>query len=233
MGLLPLPQILRGVYRVSLGAGEPVSERVSGNRQKLTGFPTVFFPRITTPTPPSSETLALVVSLGAALSVFCKSPSCSHPVEFRHVGRMSDQFRGAPVSKVLVTLCAGLTIVAAASKIQPLLIISSRDAILARTELWRLFTSLVPSESLAEGLLSWFLLYRFRMFERHMGTAKFLSFVLAAFVWGSMMNAAIVALPFMGSGVASGPYVLVFALFVYFYRAYARGVWSAEAHGRS
>lgn len=133
---------------------------------------------------------------------------------------MSDQpiFRGSPASKVVCFACVALTLIAASNKIQHALIIDSRDVILVRGELWRLLSSLLPSESLAEGLLSWFLLYRFRIFERFMGSAKFTAFVFVALTWAVLSNALLVTLPFMTTGVASGPYCLVFALFVYFQR---------------
>ena len=128
-------------------------------------------------------------------------------------------YRGTPASKVLLASCVGLTVLAASNRVQHALFLGDRAALFERGEAWRLFTSLLPSESLAEGLVSWFLLYRFRVFERQMGTAKFVAFSLLAFAWAVATNAALVAVPFWRSGVAAGPYALIGALFVYYYRA--------------
>ena len=133
---------------------------------------------------------------------------------------MASDFRGAPATKALIAVCVTLTVIAASSR--GVFAVSDRSSILSRGEVWRLFTSLLPSDSIGEGLLSWFLLYRFRVLERHMGTAKFTAFVLIAFVWAALANAAFVAAPFWDSGVASGPYVLIFALFVYFFSAWCQ-----------
>lgn len=133
---------------------------------------------------------------------------------------MTSDFRGAPATKALLAVCVTLTVIGASSR--GVFAVSDRSSILSRGEVWRLFTSLLPSDSIAEGLLSWFLLYRFRVLERHMGTAKFTAFVLLAIAWAALANAAFVAAPFWDSGVASGPYVLIFALFVYFFSAWCQ-----------
>jgi len=46
---------------------------------------------------------------------------------------------------------------------------ANRALLVEKGQWWRLVTSLFASDSFAEGLLSWFLLYKFRLFERQMG----------------------------------------------------------------
>ena len=57
--------------------------------------------------------------------------------------------------------------------------------------------------SLVEGCVSWFLLYRFRTFERQMGSARFSLFLVLAAAWAVGTRAA--ALAVLPDGrVASG-----------------------------
>ena len=88
-------------------------------------------------------------------------------------------------------------------------------------QVWRLLTSLLPSGSLVEGCVSWFLLYRFRTFERQMGSARFSLFLVLVAGWAVAARAAALAVLPLASvgGIASGPYELIFALFVYYFRA--------------
>jgi UBA/TS-N domain len=71
--------------------------------------------------------------------------------------------------------------------------------------------------SLFAGLLTWFLLYRFRTFERQMGSAKFAMFATLCGLWAVGWRALmLLGLPFL-SGLASGPYELLFAMFALYY----------------
>ena len=101
-----------------------------------------------------------------------------------------------------------------------LLAADSRDHLAKQGQAWRLLSSLWPAESIAAGLVTCFLLYRFRTFERQMGSSRFSMFVLFCTIWAMGTRAAIVfgGGPLTRSGLVSGPMELVFALFVYFYR---------------
>jgi membrane associated rhomboid family serine protease len=93
---------------------------------------------------------------------------------------------------------------------------------LAAGQAWRLFTSQLACESLAEGGVTWFLLYKFRSFERQMGTAKFVAFMICIIAVAAAGRLGLAVLLESrsgggGAGVASGPYELVFALLVYFF----------------
>lgn len=124
----------------------------------------------------------------------------------------------APLTKLLLAVCIVGTILSgsAASKGQLLFSASNRALLLDKGQWWRLATSLFASDGLAEGLLSWFLLYRFRVVERQFGTAKFTLFVMMCLLWALGIRSALILSPAL-SGVASGPYELLFALFACYY----------------
>lgn len=85
---------------------------------------------------------------------------------------------------------------------------------------YRLYSSLIPCNTLAEGIFSWLLLYRFRAFERQMGSSRFTTFLLLCGAWAVTSRLALLYLlpGLTAAGIASGPYELVFALFAYFHR---------------
>jgi membrane associated rhomboid family serine protease len=94
----------------------------------------------------------------------------------------------------------------------------SRDQVAKAGQAWRLASSLAPAPSVAAGLAAGFLLYRFRTFERQMGSGRFSLLLLLATAWAVATRAAWVYGGLAPTGVSSGPIELLFALFVYFYR---------------
>lgn len=96
-----------------------------------------------------------------------------------------------------------------------------RSQVLSSLQLWRLFTSLWPSSNLMEGIVSWFLLYRFRLFEREMGSSKFAAFCLLSSVVAMAARAGLLAAvpSTVMRGIASGPYHIIFGLFPLFFHA--------------
>ena len=136
--------------------------------------------------------------------------------------RTTEHADKAPLTKVVVFACVALTVMGhAGGFIDSLVVDSARQVFGSGAHRLRLLTSLLPSSSLAEGMVSWYLIYRFRTFERQMGTARFSMLVVLCFAWA--VTARIAALTFLPSvaraGIASGPYELIFALFVYYFRA--------------
>ena len=96
----------------------------------------------------------------------------------------------------------------------------SRDQVVKRGEVWRLFSSMWPANSVAAAIVTGLLLYRFRTFERQMGSSRFSMFVFFATIWALGIRAALVfgGGPLTSSGLTSGPTELLCALFVYYYR---------------
>jgi membrane associated rhomboid family serine protease len=84
----------------------------------------------------------------------------------------------------------------------------------ASHQVWRLFTSLLLTESLGECAVSGFLLYTFRLFERQLGSSKFAVFLLLASAVAVAARGALVALvpETAMHGLASGPYHIIFGL---------------------
>lgn len=83
---------------------------------------------------------------------------------------------------------------------------------------WRLASSVWPAPSVAGGLVVGYLLYRFRTFERQMGSGRYSLFLLLATAWAVGARAAWVYGGVAPAGLSSGPLEPLFALFVYFYR---------------
>lgn len=123
----------------------------------------------------------------------------------------------APVTKALLALGIATTVLGLSNRLRGQLDISNAAAVLQGGQWWRLFTSLLPSDSFAEGLVAWLLLYWFRGFERQMGSGKFALFALLAGAWAVVTRAGLLAVPGLG-GLSSGPYELLFGLFVYYHR---------------
>lgn len=94
---------------------------------------------------------------------------------------------------------------------------------LARGEAWRLVTHHAAFETLGEAALGAIALYRFRRFERYLGSRKFVCFAaMAAGTTTALLAAGARLLPRRDEGAAflpaSGPYGLVFGLFGLFHR---------------
>lgn len=71
--------------------------------------------------------------------------------------------------------------------------------------------------SIGETLTGGLLLYLFRVFERLMGSSKFIAFAFVTAVMASTLQLAIlVSFPSV-TRIAPGPYPLLFALFVQYY----------------
>lgn len=111
-----------------------------------------------------------------------------------------------------------LTLLGSSNKIQTELNLSSLSQ-LQHGELWRLATSPFLFEHGVEALVGWWLLYRFRVVERLMGSGAFAAFSTLVFSVGLLARTAAVAAAGEAGAFRSGPFELIFALFVFYHRA--------------
>ena len=157
---------------------------------------------------------------------------------------MASGYHGAPVTKLLTCVVVGLSLLASSPRLgssSEWLPLESRDQIVRAGEVWRLLSSQWFAGSFASCLVQVMLLYRFRTFERLMGSPRFSMFVLLTCVWAAASRGVLVLAggPLTARGFSSGPLELVFALMVYFARAWGRHAWArgcvrllhAAAHG--
>lgn len=128
----------------------------------------------------------------------------------------------APITKALLVIFIGSTVLGLSNRLRGQLDIGNRAKIFPGGEWWRIVTSLMASDGLADGIISWMLIYWFRTFEKQMGSGKFAMFISLAAVWAALTRVGLLAgWPALG-GLASGPYELIFALFVYYFKAVPR-----------
>jgi membrane associated rhomboid family serine protease len=87
-------------------------------------------------------------------------------------------------------------------------------------QLWRIITSQLIFENLAQTAVGLMLLYSFRQFERQMGSKKFAFFAFISYIV-TLFNLISVEIFALGMDFdfvpASGPYFLVFSLLAIFY----------------
>jgi membrane associated rhomboid family serine protease len=127
-------------------------------------------------------------------------------------------FQNAPVTRALIVASGFLTVAIAARGKSRQLGVSFQD-LSKNPRVWRIVASALAFSSTTELLFGLYLLYYFRLFERQIGSNKFTVFILFS---GSVSSALeVVALMLLKGSkfnvLASGPYSLIFALFVPFY----------------
>jgi len=100
------------------------------------------------------------------------------------------------------------------SRISNSVYIGDSSQILISHQLWRLFTSLFPSESLMEGLLSWYILYTFRILEQEYGSSKYVIFIILSTILGILSRLLYISTisSTVMTGIASGPYHIIYGL---------------------
>mmetsp|Transcript_1148 Transcript_1148/g.2497 ORF Transcript_1148/g.2497 Transcript_1148/m.2497 type:complete len:331 (+) Transcript_1148:2-994(+) len=124
-------------------------------------------------------------------------------------------FQNAPVTKGLLALNIGATLLSSITHSRHLLDISSHTDVFRKHQLWRLFTHSMPFRSAAELIFGGILLYQFRLFERQMGSRKYGAF---CFVTTALSTTLQLVLSVRGiSNVAPGPYAIIFAGLVHFF----------------
>mmetsp|Transcript_11580 Transcript_11580/g.35686 ORF Transcript_11580/g.35686 Transcript_11580/m.35686 type:complete len:240 (+) Transcript_11580:289-1008(+) len=132
-----------------------------------------------------------------------------------------DGFEGAPVSR-LIFAGAGLATLLLPAGVKDALALDL-GAVLARGEWWRLVTHHVAFDGLGSAALGMIALFRFKRFERYMGSRKFCVFAMVApaFSTALLVGGAVLfrrrdeGAPFFKP--ASGPYALCFGMYWLFY----------------
>ncbi|XP_061954401.1 rhomboid-like protein 20 isoform X1 [Populus nigra] len=127
-------------------------------------------------------------------------------------------FNNAPVTKTFVIASAIFTIFLRIKGGPDKLGLSYQD-ILRNPRLWKLILSVFAFSSTSEMMFGLYLLYYFRVFERQIGSNKYLVFILFSVIVSLLFEIFAVALLKDPSAnlLTSGPYGLIFASFVPFY----------------
>jgi len=126
-------------------------------------------------------------------------------------------FRNAPVSKALLLLTGGMSVLVGVTQTMPHLKLNGLLQIIDHLQLWRLATNQLFFSSPAELLFGLILIYYFRVFERQMGSAKFAGFTFLSFVISTLVEVAYLALFQPKGEFVSGPYSILFAMYVLFF----------------
>eukprot|EP01138_Halocafeteria_seosinensis_P008971 gb/GECG01009169.1/.p1 GENE.gb/GECG01009169.1/~~gb/GECG01009169.1/.p1 ORF type:complete len:318 (+),score=27.27 gb/GECG01009169.1/:1-954(+) len=129
-------------------------------------------------------------------------------------------FQRAPVTKTAFVLSGGFSLVAWLKNVQATSVALSPASILGDFQIWRIFTSQLVVKSPGEMIIFAYLLYEFRHMERLMGSNKFSVFTLLCTLTSSTLQLGLLlATTGMVSNVRPGPYSLLFALFVYYFKS--------------
>ncbi|KAF5737634.1 Ubiquitin-associated (UBA) protein isoform 1 [Tripterygium wilfordii] len=127
-------------------------------------------------------------------------------------------FNNAPVTRAFVIASAIFTIFFGIRGRSSKLGLSYQD-IFGGLHVWKLIVSVFAFSSTPELVFGLYLLYYFRVFERQIGSNKYLVFILFSVVVSLLLEVLALALlrdP-MVNLITSGPYGLIFASFVPFY----------------
>uniref|UniRef100_A0A6N2NJ97 UBA domain-containing protein n=1 Tax=Salix viminalis TaxID=40686 RepID=A0A6N2NJ97_SALVM len=127
-------------------------------------------------------------------------------------------FNNAPVTKTFVIASSIFTIFSGIKGGPDKLGLSYQD-IFRNPRLWKLILSVFAFSSTPEMMFGLCLLYYFRVFERQIGSSKYLVFILFSVIVSLLFEVFAVALLKDPSAnlLTSGPYGLIFASFVPFY----------------
>ncbi|KAJ6300650.1 hypothetical protein OIU76_021448 [Salix suchowensis] len=127
-------------------------------------------------------------------------------------------FNNAPVTKTFVIASSIFTIFSGIKGGPDKLGLSYQD-IFRNLRLWKLILSVFAFSSTPEMMFGLCLLYYFRVFERQIGSSKYLVFILFSVIVSLLFEVFAVALLKDPSAnlLTSGPYGLIFASFVPFY----------------
>ncbi|CAM6032750.1 unnamed protein product [Sphagnum compactum] len=124
-------------------------------------------------------------------------------------------FYNAPVTKGIVLTC-GLVSVLVGTQGGARVCSLSYQKVVQKLELWRLVTSPCVFSSTPELLFGLYLAYFFRVFERQIGSNKYLVFLLFSTAFTTILEVVTLA-AFRGISLTPGPYGLIFASFVPFF----------------
>lgn len=128
---------------------------------------------------------------------------------------MSIGYENTPITQILSALILILGWLFGSSKFIALELFRLGDG-----QLWRIISSQLIFENLAQTAVGLMLLYSFRQFERQMGSRKFAFFAFLSFVTTvfNLISVEIFALSMDFDFIpATGPYFLIFSLLAIFY----------------
>lgn len=125
-------------------------------------------------------------------------------------------FQHAPVSKGLMLLTAGASVLVTMMNARDRFNLPSLGLLTQKMQLWRLFTNHLFFSSAGEALFGMILMYYFRLFERQMGSSKFGAFTLISIAISSLLQLGVLSF-FPSRSIVSGPYSLIFASLVLFH----------------
>lgn len=128
---------------------------------------------------------------------------------------MAPGFAKAPLTKILCVLSLGASVLAGFTKSPHLFNLDIHNTF-GRLQLWRLVTSQFVFATPTEIVFGIFLLFTFREFERRFKTSKFLAAV-SVLIFLSTTFQIILLLLKVTTKVASGPYAVIFGLFIHFF----------------
>ncbi|CAM9115777.1 unnamed protein product [Discosporangium mesarthrocarpum] len=150
------------------------------------------------------------VGLAPSSFSFCNgltTPNCQMPVCFA---------AHAPVSKALALATAIASLVVLSNKSQDRVSLVASRVFGRNPQWWRIFSSLLPLGTVSELMCSLHLIRTFRLCERHMGSAKFGSFVFIVAVFAKSIELAL-CLSFPSLRTPTGPVAVLAALLTAFY----------------
>eukprot|EP00246_Nothoceros_aenigmaticus_P009298 TRINITY_DN24713_c0_g1_i1.p1 TRINITY_DN24713_c0_g1~~TRINITY_DN24713_c0_g1_i1.p1 ORF type:complete len:303 (-),score=32.66 TRINITY_DN24713_c0_g1_i1:169-1077(-) len=128
-------------------------------------------------------------------------------------------FHNAPVTKFLVVVCGLVSVLVGLQGGARACSISYQE-IFRKLQLWRLVSAPLVFSSTPETVFGLYLVYFFRVFERHIGSNKYTVFLLFCTTLTTILElvalAAIQDPTALGGFLSPGPYGLIFASFVPF-----------------
>ncbi|KAF8044027.1 hypothetical protein BT93_A2110 [Corymbia citriodora subsp. variegata] len=127
-------------------------------------------------------------------------------------------FNNAPVSRALIVASGVFTVFFGIRDRGNKLGVSYQD-IFQKMQMWKLIPAIFAFSSTPELIFGLYLLYYFRIFERQIGSNKFSVFTLFSTTVSMVLQVLALAVVNVPSSnlVSSGPYAVIFALFVPFF----------------
>ncbi|XP_048138778.1 rhomboid-like protein 20 isoform X2 [Rhodamnia argentea] len=127
-------------------------------------------------------------------------------------------FNNAPASRAFIVASGVFTVFFGIRNRADMLGVSYQD-IFQKMQMWKLIPAIFAFSSTPELIFGLYLLYYFRIFERQIGSNKFLVFILFSTIVSMALQVLALAVFNVPSSnlVSSGPYAVIFASFVPFF----------------
>ncbi|CAO3657262.1 unnamed protein product [Mucor hiemalis] len=125
-------------------------------------------------------------------------------------------FRNAPLTKFLVPVVSGCSMLATAYSTKPHMALQLSQ-LTTHGQFWRLFTSHWAFGSIGTTVVGTWLIYRMKIVERRYGSSKYAAFVFISFVASTLLQTGALI---TGSGliksISTGPYAILFSMIYQF-----------------